>query len=160
MPYSACAASSSPLNSLSRTEAQDDSLVGIILMPCFSSKPFTAAMTTEAQSVSGMKPTLSVFFSGASGPAMFLSRIVSARMDICASPMAAIRPMPNHENRKDATATGRVSNSLISPSIVKKKVSHPGCQMATWMDTIVLNQPALARSTSGLSQCSCQGLVI
>src|SRR6266852_3289489 len=38
-------------------------------MPYFLSKPSTDAMTTEAQSVSGIKPILTSDFSGASEPA-------------------------------------------------------------------------------------------
>src|SRR5450830_2116351 len=67
-PYSTWAASSSPLTSLSRTLAQDDSLLGMILMPYFLSKPNTEAITTEAQSVRGMKPILTSSFSGLSEP--------------------------------------------------------------------------------------------
>ena len=60
--------SSSPLTSLSRTPAQDASLVGTILMPYFLSKPSTEAITTEAQSVRGMKPIFTSSFSGLSEP--------------------------------------------------------------------------------------------
>ena len=60
--------SSSPLTSLSRTPAQLASLVGMILMPYFLSKPSTEAITTEAQSVSGMKPMRTSVFSGLSEP--------------------------------------------------------------------------------------------
>ena len=38
-------------------------------MPYFLSKPSTDAITTEAQSVRGMKPTLTSSFSGLSEPA-------------------------------------------------------------------------------------------
>jgi hypothetical protein len=41
----------------------------MILMPCFSSNFSTEAITTEAQSVSGVKPMRTSFFSGASEPA-------------------------------------------------------------------------------------------
>ena len=61
--------SSSPLTSLSRTPAQEASLVGTILMPYFLSKPSAAAITTDAQSVSGMKPMRTSSFSGLSEPA-------------------------------------------------------------------------------------------
>jgi hypothetical protein len=61
--------SSSPLTSLSRTPAQLASLVGTILMPYFLSKPSTEAITTLAQSVSGMKPILTSSCSGLSEPA-------------------------------------------------------------------------------------------
>ncbi len=40
-----------------------------MVMPYFLSKPFTDAITTEAQSVSGMKPIFTSVFSGASEPA-------------------------------------------------------------------------------------------
>src|SRR5574343_413721 len=68
-PYSTCAASSSPFTSLSRTAAHEASFDGTILMPYFLSKPMTEAITTDAQSVSGIKPTLTSVFSGASEPA-------------------------------------------------------------------------------------------
>src|SRR5438046_3333968 len=68
-PYRTCEASSSPLTSLSRTAAHDASLLGTILIPYFSSNFMTEAMTTDAQSVRGMKPTFTSFFSGASDPA-------------------------------------------------------------------------------------------
>src|SRR6266566_1172034 len=68
-PYRTCEASSSPLTSLSRTAAHDASLLGTILIPYFSSNFITEAMTTDAQSVRGMKPTFTSFFSGASDPA-------------------------------------------------------------------------------------------
>src|SRR5579862_3460121 len=41
----------------------------MILMPYFLSNSITEAITTEEQSVSGMKPTFNSFFSGASEPA-------------------------------------------------------------------------------------------
>jgi hypothetical protein len=54
--------------SLSRTPAQLDSLVGMILTPYFLSKPRTDAITTLAQSVKGIKPILTSSFSGLSEP--------------------------------------------------------------------------------------------
>ena len=57
------------MTSLSRTEAHEASLVGTILMPYFLSNSITEAITTEEQSVSGMKPILTSVFSGASEPA-------------------------------------------------------------------------------------------
>jgi len=53
---------------LSRTPAQLASLLGTMVTPCFLSKPSTEAITTLAQSVSGMKPIFTSFFSGASEP--------------------------------------------------------------------------------------------
>ena len=58
----------SPLTSLSRTAAHDASLLGTILIPYFSSNFITDAITTDAQSVSGMKPIFTSVFSGASEP--------------------------------------------------------------------------------------------
>ena len=64
-----CAASSSPATSLSRTAAQLASLVGTMVIPYFLSKPFSAAITTGAQSVSGINPMRTVSCSGLSEPA-------------------------------------------------------------------------------------------
>jgi hypothetical protein len=61
--------SSSPLTSLSRTPAHEASFVGMIFTPYFLSNPSTDAITTDAQSVSGMKPILTSSFSGLSEPA-------------------------------------------------------------------------------------------
>jgi hypothetical protein len=57
------------LASLSRTPAHEASLLSTNLTPYFLSKPSTEAITTEAQSVSGMKPILISSFSGLSEPA-------------------------------------------------------------------------------------------
>src|SRR5690606_33135939 len=69
IPYSTWAASSSPVFSLSRTPAQDASLLGVMFSPYLLPNPWVAATTTEAQSVSGMKPMRRSVFSGASEPA-------------------------------------------------------------------------------------------
>src|SRR6185369_14676106 len=58
----------SPFTSLSRTLAQLASLLGVILTPYFLSMPSTEAITTLAQSVSGMKPIFTSSFSGLSEP--------------------------------------------------------------------------------------------
>jgi hypothetical protein len=44
-------------------------LAGVILMPYFLSKPITEAITTDEQSVSGMKPIFTSSISGLSEPA-------------------------------------------------------------------------------------------
>ena len=44
-------------------------MVGTILIPYFLSNSITEAITTEEQSVRGMKPMRTSFFSGASEPA-------------------------------------------------------------------------------------------
>jgi hypothetical protein len=59
----------------------------MILMPYFSSNFMTDAITTEAQSVSGMKPILTSFFSGASEPAAHAAlRVPIGTIDISAAP--------------------------------------------------------------------------
>ena len=55
---------------------------GVILMPYFLSNSITEAITTDAQSVSGMKPIFTSFFSGASEPA--------AQAPRCARPPAPV----------------------------------------------------------------------
>jgi hypothetical protein len=57
------------LASLSRTPAHEASLLSTNLTPYFLSKPSTDAITTDAQSVNGMKPILISVFSGLSDPA-------------------------------------------------------------------------------------------
>jgi hypothetical protein len=78
---------------LSRTLAQDASFVGTILMPYFLSISSTEAITTEAQSVSGMNPTFTSFFSGASEPAAQAAvRTASGtRLMIAAAPARLIK---------------------------------------------------------------------
>lgn len=66
------------------------------------SKPFNAAITNGAQSVRGMKPTLTVFISGASDPAAHTDGI---RPEIRDAPMAALAC----RNRR------RVSKTVLSP---------------------------------------------
>ena len=74
---------------MSRTAAHDASLDGTILMPYFLSNSITEAITTDEQSVSGMKPSFTSFFSGASEPAAHApTRIASGTRLI--SPPAAL----------------------------------------------------------------------
>src|SRR3569832_1137972 len=63
-PYSTWAASSSPWTSLSRTAAQLASFDTVTLRPYFLYRPSSEAITTLAQSVSGMKPMVRSVFSG------------------------------------------------------------------------------------------------
>src|ERR1051326_3785201 len=56
MPNRQCAACNSPVRSLSRTLAHEASLVTSTLRPYCLYRPSLSAMTTEAQSVSGIKP--------------------------------------------------------------------------------------------------------
>jgi hypothetical protein len=53
-PYSTCAASISPPTRRSRMPVQDSSRLSSRRMPYFSSKPSTDAITSGAQSASGM----------------------------------------------------------------------------------------------------------
>src|SRR5437660_1395034 len=93
-PYSTCAASSSPLTSLSRTAAHEASLLGTILIPYFSSNFITDATTTDAQSVSGMKPTFTSVFSGASEPAAHTpTRSAGSSVLISETPAPAARSL-------------------------------------------------------------------
>jgi predicted permease len=79
--------SSSPFTSLSRTPAQLASLLGTIFTPYFLSMPSTEAMTTLAQSVSGMKPIFTSSFSGLSEPAAHTAARRAGSMPT--APMAA-----------------------------------------------------------------------
>jgi hypothetical protein len=75
---------------LSRTAAHEASFDGVMLRPYFLSNPFTFAITTEAQSVSGMKPILRSFFSGASDPA---AQTVARIAGVIAATRAAVPAM-------------------------------------------------------------------
>ncbi len=79
--------SRSPLASLSRTPAQLASLLGTIFTPYFLSMPSTEAITTLAQSVSGMKPILTSSFSGLSEP--WAQTAARSAGSIPTAPMAA-----------------------------------------------------------------------
>src|SRR5574343_1335883 len=99
--------SSSPLTSLSRTPAHEASLVGTILMPYFSSNLLTAAMTTDAQAVSGMKPMRTSFFSGASEPAAQAPlRTPGGTMDISDAPSAADTKSRREKDGFSLSSTG------------------------------------------------------
>src|SRR5262245_49232355 len=58
MPNRQCAPSRSPDRTLSRIVAHDASRESSTSTPCFLYKPISWAITTDAQSVSGMKPIL------------------------------------------------------------------------------------------------------
>src|SRR5215212_10340278 len=117
-PYSTCAASSSPFTSLSRTEAHEASLVGMILMPYFLSNSMTEAMTTDAQSVSGMKPIFTSFFSGASEPAAHAVCRTPAGMSAINDAYPAAAPAPRRNLRRvdrgaDVSFLCDIDDSLI-----------------------------------------------
>ncbi len=61
--------------------------MGMILMPYFSSNFSTEAITTDAQSVSGMKPMRTSFFSGASEPAAQTPGLMPAPAARAADPL-------------------------------------------------------------------------
>ena len=111
-PYKTWAASSSPLTNLSRTAAQLASLLGIILMPYFSSNFITEAITTDAQSVSGIKPILTSFFSGASEPAAQAAlRVPNGTIDISAAPPVMSADFLS-KSRRSALTTAAPSRGL------------------------------------------------
>src|SRR5688572_3977897 len=81
-------------------------------MPYFWSNFMTAAMTTDEQSVSGMKPILTSFFSGASEPAAHApTRTASGTSD--SNPAA---PAPLRRSRRLFIA--------VSPFLKKRKPHH------------------------------------
>ena len=107
-PYNTCAASISPFTSLSRTAAQEASLLGMILMPYFSSNFITEAITTDAQSVNGMNPILTSVFSGASEPAAHAPcRIAGGAKPIIAAPV----------NRDDCVRNFRRGDAVAMASV-------------------------------------------
>src|SRR3990167_2490313 len=99
--------SSSPLTSLSRTPAQLASLVGMILMPYFSSNFSTEAITPGAQSVNGMKPMRTSFFSGASEPA--------AQAPPGSAEPAASADHPLMNSRRSSLSSKRGFATLLDP---------------------------------------------
>jgi len=87
--------------------AHEASLVGVILIPYFLSKPITEAMTTEAQSVSGMKPMRTSSFSGLSEPAaQAADRMPGAMPLMSAAPVASCRLRRRKLRRSDSRERG------------------------------------------------------
>src|SRR5688572_11629070 len=109
----------SPFTSLSRTLAQEASLVGVILIPYFLSMPSTEAMTTEAQSVSGMKPTFTSSFSGLSEPAAHAPRV-----DKAPNAPAAPATAPAFNTLRRVTAD--LSALAVMSSLRWKRAMPPG----------------------------------
>jgi len=114
---------------LSRTLAQEASLVGMILMPYFSSNLFTAAITTEEQSVSGMKPMRTSFFSGASEPAAQAAvRIAGTVMR--ALPAARLRPWRMKPRRVLMSFSWLISQSPVGRNRkAQNKKTAPGARL-------------------------------
>ncbi|MNS89040.1 hypothetical protein D3C72_1230390 [compost metagenome] len=96
--------SSSPFMSLSRTAAQDASFDGVIFTPYFLSMPSTDAITTDAQSVSGMKPIFTSVFSGASVPAAQAPARTSGSTSDSRLAPATARAVPLSHLRRPALA--------------------------------------------------------
>ena len=96
--------SSSPFMSLSRTAAHEASLDGVIVTPYFLSMPSTDAITTEAQSVSGMKPIFTSVFSGASVPAAQAPARTSGSTSDSRLAPATARAVPLNHLRRPASA--------------------------------------------------------
>ena len=94
--------------SLSRTPAQE-ALDSVMVTPCFLSRPSAEAITTDAQSVSGMKPIFTSVFSGASVPAAQApARTSGSTRDNRPAPVAA-RAAPASQLRRPASAPSRGS---------------------------------------------------
>jgi hypothetical protein len=108
-------------------------------------------MTTEAQSVSGMKPTLSVFFSGASDADALIAALVSADPGIIFS--VATRPRETQKQLKHCDP--------VLPSTFKiKKASHPHCLSAEGVDAFVRDPAYVGRVFTDIIAMVVPGLVI
>src|SRR5947199_9413350 len=103
-------------------------------MPYFSSNFITEAITTDAQSVSGMKPTLTSFFSGASEPAAHaVWRTPGATMAINDAPLTILinllRPglgcARNAISGAPRRAAARLPATLLPTSIGRFIRIHP-----------------------------------
>src|SRR5215813_6545182 len=158
-PYRTCAASSSPFTSLSRTAAHDASLDGVILMPYFLSNSMTEAITTDEQSVSGMKPIFTSFFSGASEPAAQAACRTAAGTRL----MTTAAPVCLRNFRRTELSFGLLRSSF--PSIVfsaprnsgnKKRVLGRSILRAACEHPRFRCEPPLARTRSLLPQLACQ----
>jgi len=93
---------------LSRTAAHDASLLGTILIPYFLSNSMTDAMTTDAQSVSGMNPTFTSFFSGASEPCAHAPARIAGSTSVISAP-AADAPSKRRFDAETASEAGTES---------------------------------------------------
>src|SRR5262245_26701315 len=114
----------SPFTSLSRTLAHEASLVGTILMPYFLSNSMTEAITTEAQSVRGMKPTFTSFFPGASEPAAQAAlRTAAGTRLMTEAPAASLRNLRRVVRR-------RRPGELLSSIHVLRDVDRPQTKRA------------------------------
>ena len=99
-------------------------MVGMILMPYFSSNLFTAAITTEEQSVSGMKPMRTSFFSGASEPAAQAALRIAGTL-MSALPAARLRPWRMKPRRVLMSFSWLISQSPVGK--VQTKTAPGAC---------------------------------
>src|SRR5216683_1781132 len=141
-PYRTCAASSSPFTSLSRTAAHEASLLGTIFMPYFLSNSTTDAMTTEEQSVSGIKPIFNSFFSGASEPAAHAALLTAAGTRL----MIPTAPARLRKSRRLADFLRAILCSFISRSIAVRKTKKRSIARLPQMNALVPAATVIGRS--------------
>src|SRR3977135_4115895 len=89
----------------------------MILMPYFLSNSITEAITTEEQSVSGMKPIFTSFFSGESEPAAQAALLTAAGTRL----MMPAAPARLRKSRRFADFLRAILRSFISLSVRKNK---------------------------------------
>src|SRR5215210_241598 len=90
MPNRQCAPCRSPAKTLSRTVAHEASRVTSTFTPCFLYRPSSCAITTDAQSVSGMKPILILLLVAVVIPDPLVAQAEKSVDDTPANPPAAI----------------------------------------------------------------------
>src|SRR2546423_6986162 len=111
--------------------------------PYFLSKPLAAAITTEAQSVSGMKPIFTSFFSGASEPA---AQTEARRVGARPATRAAVPSADCVRNlRRDAwlrsIASTRVLPRFIDRSPLSNGTNKKGVDRALAQCDALVRQP-------------------
>ncbi|MNI27035.1 hypothetical protein D3C73_807570 [compost metagenome] len=130
-PYSTCAISSSPFSSLSRTAAHEASLDGVMVTPYFLSMPSTDAITTDAQSVSGIKPIFTSVFSGASVPAAQAPARTSGSTNDSRPAPATARAVPLNHLRRLAFAPASAWGARSDEGLRVTGVMHGSWQKKT-----------------------------
>jgi hypothetical protein len=138
----------------------------MILMPYFLSNAFTAAITTEAQSVSGMKPIRTSFFSGASEPAAQAPPARKPGTPGGTMPISAAPPTASEVFLRKSRRVIPESMSLSSMScstFPKKWASHPrrrGEDSANGRPCPKSAGSPLTRCLPSYLQSACQALAI
>ena len=108
-------------------------MLGLMVRPYFSPKPCVAATTTEAQSVNGMKPTVSAAFSGASEPAAQAALRSEAGAD---RPSAAIpltapaRAMDCLRKLRRLVSSGLFESRSVMGLILVRRINKNGVRQA------------------------------